>query len=92
MDFDKSDTDLKEKFDLLKTKEISLTAELKKVRNLQICINTLKMIPHTTIHKSGQSTITYSLPINHAGNEMKKDYRIKQKADLIINIDKNLGE
>ena len=96
--WDESDYDLENKFAELRAKEDSLQAQLKQVRLYQTSINNLSMVQSSEIQDVvvnnvtvKQKVTTFSLPVNFAGNKIKPDYRDSQKVDLIINIDKFLG-
>ena len=98
MTWDESDFDLEGKFAELREKETILETELRQIRKYQTSINNLSMVPSSEMQDVivdkktvKQRVKTFSLPTNFAGDKMDGDYRDSQKADLIVNIDKFLG-
>ena len=64
-------------------------------RNIRICqrdLRRLDMIATSQRNEDGTSEIIYTLPNNTAGNEIDPDYRLSQKDELIVNVDKLLDE
>ena len=92
MGWDKSDSDLKEKFNFIDIEINLLNIKLRKWRSFQEKINDLKMRETLVVDEHGLTSATYSLPDSYSGNEMKESHRETQKNELIINIDNFKGE
>ena len=97
MTWDKSDKPLEEKFNQLREKETKLELQLKEIRQFQVNINNLKLVPKQEmktikVGKKSQDTsvINYYPPKSNSGNDMDEKYRTSQKASLLININKFL--
>lgn len=91
MVWDKSDSDIEEKFTQITTQRESLEKKLMELRTLQKCVISLRLIENTVTIEDGIRKTTYNSPKDQAGNQMDSDYRDEQKKLLIINIDKFLG-
>lgn len=94
-----SDSDIEVLFTKLREKETSLDKKIRKLRTYQVNINRLKFTANSeieTVTINGKDTtqrITkFYPPNNYAGNEMNEEYRVSQKAALIVNINEFLGE
>lgn len=89
--WDDSDTEIEAKYNELDAELITISQRKRQLGIFRDKISSLKMIEEKTSNTNGSVEVNYVQPKNTAGNDMEEDYRIKQKADLLVNINNYLN-
>lgn len=104
MSWSPEDSDIEGLSEKLLKRETIIKKERNEIREWQQCIKNIRQIQKSTTiqvpidHNNPESKtvsaiqITYSQPVNPAGDEMPEDIRTTHKTKLIKNINKFLGE
>lgn len=95
MGYDTSDKDIEDLFKILRLRENDLNKIQSQIHNLMNCINCLKLVEsreEKLIDEKQVSQTVFLQPKGFSGNEIDEKTRIKDKKDLIININKFLTD
>jgi len=88
MIFDDSDGDIKIQYENIIEELNILNIRIRELETLKYGIISLKKTEYRVRDNDGTESIIWVQPKNNANNDMDDAYRIGEKSDLIINIDK----